>query len=111
MKRAMNVAAAGGATSKMFASLQVWDAAAMTLIGSRPLCVAPHGVTTTRDDKTAFDMSPETAEKALALVFRSPSPNIKIEFQGGEPLLNFTLERFPPGLNRLGFPKAWKSDS
>jgi sulfatase maturation enzyme AslB (radical SAM superfamily) len=35
------------------------------------------------DDKTAFDMSPETAEKALSLVFRSPSPNIKIEFQGG----------------------------
>jgi uncharacterized protein len=26
------------------------------------------------DDKTAFDMSPETAEKSLALVFRSPSP-------------------------------------
>jgi hypothetical protein len=21
------------------------------------------------------------------------------------------LELFPPGLNRLGFPKAWKSDS
>jgi His-Xaa-Ser system radical SAM maturase HxsB len=26
-------------------------------------------------------------------VFRSPSPNIKIEFQGGEPLLNFDLIR------------------
>jgi uncharacterized protein len=36
-------------------------------------------------------MPPETAWKALALVFRSPSPNIKIEFQGGEPLLNFPL--------------------
>jgi DNA-binding beta-propeller fold protein YncE len=54
MKRAMDVASAGGATSQMFATLQVWDAAAMTLVGSRPLCVAPHGVTTTRDDKTAF---------------------------------------------------------
>ena len=43
------------------------------------------------DDKTAFDMSAETAEKALSLVVRSPSPNIKIEFQGGEPLLNFPL--------------------
>lgn len=43
------------------------------------------------DDKRAFDMSIETAEKALALVFRSPSPAIKIEFQGGEPLLNFPL--------------------
>ena len=46
------------------------------------------------DDKLAFDMSPETAERALALVFRSPSPAIKIEFQGGEPLLNFALIRF-----------------
>ena len=36
-------------------------------------------------------MSKETADKALALVFRSPSPLIKIEFQGGEPLLNFGL--------------------
>lgn len=43
------------------------------------------------DDKTAFDMSPATAQKSLELVFRSPSPNIKIEFQGGEPLLNFPL--------------------
>ena len=45
------------------------------------------------DNKLAFDMSIETAEKALALVFRSPSPGIKIEFQGGEPLLNFPLIR------------------
>lgn len=45
------------------------------------------------DDKRAFDMSPETATKALDLVFRSPSPNLKIEFQGGEPLLNFPLVR------------------
>jgi His-Xaa-Ser system radical SAM maturase HxsB len=42
-------------------------------------------------DKSRFDMSWETAEKALELTFRSPSPNIKIEFQGGEPLLNFPL--------------------
>lgn len=41
------------------------------------------------DDKVAYDMSEETAKKALDLAFRSPSPNIKIEFQGGEPLLNF----------------------
>ncbi len=46
------------------------------------------------DDKLAFDMSVETAEKALALVFKSPSPAIKIEFQGGEPLLNFPLIRY-----------------
>lgn len=41
------------------------------------------------DDRTQFDMSEEVAERSLDLVFRSPSPNIKIEFQGGEPLLNF----------------------
>ena len=43
------------------------------------------------DNKPTFDMSKETADKALALVFKSPSPSIKIEFQGGEPLLNFEL--------------------
>jgi uncharacterized radical SAM superfamily Fe-S cluster-containing enzyme len=40
-------------------------------------------------DKTLFDMSYETAERALDLVFRSPAEYVKIEFQGGEPLLNF----------------------
>ena len=46
------------------------------------------------DDKHAFDMSEETADKALELVFKSPSPALKIEFQGGEPLLNFSLIRY-----------------
>jgi len=45
------------------------------------------------EDRTTFDMPVEVAEKALAHVFRSPSPTIKIEFQGGEPLLNFELIR------------------
>ena len=39
-------------------------------------------------------MTEETAAKALDLVFRSPSPALKIEFQGGEPLLNFPLIKF-----------------
>jgi uncharacterized protein len=46
------------------------------------------------DDKHAFDMSEQTADKALDLVFKSPSPAIKIEFQGGEPLLNFYLIQY-----------------
>jgi His-Xaa-Ser system radical SAM maturase HxsB len=46
------------------------------------------------DDKMAYDMSQETADKALEFVFRSPSPAIKIEFQGGEPLLNFPIIRY-----------------
>lgn len=40
-------------------------------------------------DKSRYDMSSESASRALALVFRSPASAIKIEFQGGEPLLNF----------------------
>lgn len=46
------------------------------------------------DDKRAFDMSRETADKALAMVFRSPSRALKIEFQGGESMLNFDLVRY-----------------
>jgi His-Xaa-Ser system radical SAM maturase HxsB len=46
------------------------------------------------DDRVAYDMTKETAERALDLVFRSPAPAIKIEFQGGEPLLNFPLIRY-----------------
>src|ERR1043165_7487533 len=40
-------------------------------------------------DRALYDMSRETATRALDLVFRSPADSIKIEFQGGEPLLNF----------------------
>ncbi len=42
-------------------------------------------------DKSRFDMAPETAAAGVDWVFKSPSQHIKIEFQGGEPLLN--LER------------------
>jgi uncharacterized protein len=41
-----------------------------------------------------FDMTEETAELALQHVFASPAPQLKIEFQGGESLLNFDLIRW-----------------
>jgi len=44
-------------------------------------------------DRHAFDMSIENAERAIAFLFRSPSKALKVEFQGGEPLLNFDLIR------------------
>lgn len=40
---------------------------------------------------TEFDMSIDDAMKALDIVFQSPGRNLKIEFQGGESLLNFPL--------------------
>jgi uncharacterized protein len=43
------------------------------------------------ENRTDFDMSTQHADRALDLTFRSPSPTVKIEFQGGEPLLNFDL--------------------
>lgn len=55
MKRAMDVAARGGGSpATMFASLLVLDAATLKQVGKRPICVAPHGVATTRDGTTAF---------------------------------------------------------
>jgi uncharacterized protein len=50
------------------------------------------------DDKQAFDMSRETASKAVDQLFASPATSIKIEFQGGEPLLNFDLIQYVVGL-------------
>jgi len=44
-------------------------------------------------DRHAYDMKPEDADRAIDFMFRSPSPAIKVEFQGGEPLLNFDLIR------------------
>lgn len=55
MKRAMDVAARGGASpATMFAELLVFDARTMKRLGGRAVCVAPHGVAVTKDDKTAF---------------------------------------------------------
>lgn len=45
-------------------------------------------------DREQYDMSEETALKALEVALSAQSPAIKIEFQGGEPLLNFELIRF-----------------
>ena len=51
-------------------------------------------VSRANDDRREFDMSEETALKAIDLAFRSPSPVLKFEFQGGESLLNLPLIRF-----------------
>lgn len=53
-------------------------------------CVYCHASSVSEDSK-GFDMSKETAKKAVDFVFQSPSPNIAIEFQGGEPTLNWEI--------------------
>jgi len=45
------------------------------------------------EDKSRYDMSDATAERAVEWMFKSPSPLLKVEFQGGESLLNFERVR------------------
>lgn len=56
------------------------------------------------DDTKGFDMSPATARRIVDYIFKSPSHTIKIEFQGGEPTLNWeTLKEtvlYAKSLNR-----------
>lgn len=42
-------------------------------------------------DRNQFDMSDETAMRAIDVAMSTPGDSLKIEFQGGEPLLNFDL--------------------
>src|SRR5260370_15969508 len=44
-------------------------------------------------DRSRFDMSEETAMRALDIAFASPARRIKIEIQAGERLLNFPIIR------------------
>src|SRR2546426_9076541 len=46
------------------------------------------------ENKVQFDMTMATAKRAVDLMFHSPAPALKVEFQGGEPLLNFELIRY-----------------
>jgi len=41
--------------------------------------------------EAGFDMDEATAKKTMDLIFRCPSQNIRIEFQGGEPVLNWPV--------------------
>lgn len=46
------------------------------------------------ESKGEFDMTREMADKSLDFVFQTPNPAVKIEFQGGEPLLNFDMVKY-----------------
>src|SRR6185312_9816604 len=44
--------------------------------------------------RTDTDMDVETARKTVDFIFSTPNPTICIEFQGGEPLLNWPVVKF-----------------
>lgn len=44
-------------------------------------------------ERTAFDLSPENATKAIDTLFSCESESLTVEFQGGEPLLSFARIR------------------
>jgi uncharacterized protein len=46
------------------------------------------------EDKAAFDLTRASADLGLLFTFKTPARAIKIEFQGGEPLLNFGMIRY-----------------
>ena len=46
------------------------------------------------EDKGEFDMATDDLDRAIDLMFRSPSPALTMEFQGGEPLLAFDKVRY-----------------
>ncbi|MDP2905749.1 MAG: His-Xaa-Ser system radical SAM maturase HxsB [Candidatus Omnitrophota bacterium] len=45
-------------------------------------------------DGTGWDMDESTAAKVVDTILEGPSDNIAVEFQGGEPLLNFKTVKF-----------------
>lgn len=53
-------------------------------------CVYCHASSVPASEKH-YDMDKETAEKTVDFIFQSPNNNIRIEFQGGEPLLNWPV--------------------
>lgn len=46
------------------------------------------------ENATDKDMTVETARRVVDLIFQSPNPTLMLEFQGGEPLLNWPVLKF-----------------
>ncbi|MDE2491689.1 MAG: His-Xaa-Ser system radical SAM maturase HxsB [Elusimicrobia bacterium] len=63
-------------------------------------CVYCHASVVAPDDAST-DMTPETARAAVDLAFESPNPQMTIEFQGGEPLMNWPVVKFAVDYARL----------
>ncbi|MBW6461780.1 MAG: His-Xaa-Ser system radical SAM maturase HxsB [DPANN group archaeon] len=56
-------------------------------------CVYCYAASKPENDKT-YDMTEDTARAVVDFIFQAPSNKLTIEFQGGEPLLNFDIVKF-----------------
>lgn len=65
--------------------------------------------TSSHSDDKKTDMTKKTAKKVVDFIFSSPNPNLAIEFQGGEPLLNWPTVKFIVDYARQKNKKAKKN--
>jgi len=64
----------------------------MMVITARCNCVCDYCHASSIDpEKQDVDMTWDVAKKTIDMIFQAPAPSIKIEFQGGEPLLNWEI--------------------
>lgn len=56
-------------------------------------CIYCHASSKSLNEKN-FDMDEKTAKKTIDFIFQTSSEYVAIEFQGGEPLLNFGIVRY-----------------
>ena len=54
-------------------------------------CIYCHASAKKTTDGLNWDMTPQTARQSLDIIFKTTSPTVIIEFQGGEPLLNWPV--------------------
>jgi uncharacterized protein len=66
---------------------------AIVTLRCNEVCVYCHASRRSMDE-TSFDMTEDTARKVVDMAFQSPSPQIILEFQGGEPLANWDVVKF-----------------
>lgn len=77
------------------AYMRTFTALHMVVVTARCSCICDYCQASSADPSASgLDMKPEIAEKVVDIIFDSPSPGIKIEFQGGEPTLNWPIIEF-----------------
>ena len=87
---ALNLLAAKLRTRKSF--MRDFTSLHMMVLTTRCNCVCDYCHASSSDTQTQnSDMTWPVAKAAVDVIFQSPTPDIKIEFQGGEPLLNWDV--------------------